>query len=111
MLAREMFLFMKEKFQASLMWMRFVLAIPYLFWVSTYSALENDGHDTLYTDYWADALQLDKKAKLRLEFYRLFYIIVFMRKHSMTTANSQKVIFNVQRLKNMFDQSLMRILE
>ncbi len=77
----------------------------------TYSALENDGHDTLYTDYWAEALQLDKKAKLRLEFYRLFYIIVFMRKHSMTTANSQKVIFNVQRLKNMFDQSLMRILE
>ncbi|HAT1882210.1 TPA: phosphotransferase [Legionella pneumophila] len=77
----------------------------------TYSALENEGHDTLYTDYWAEALQLDKKAKLRLEFYRLFYIVVFMRKHSMTTANSQKIIFNVQRLKNMFDQSLMRILE
>jgi hypothetical protein len=77
----------------------------------TYSALENDGHDTLYTDYWAEALQLDKRAKLRLEFYRLFYIIVFMRKHSMTTANSQKVIFNVQRLKNMFDQSLTRILK
>lgn len=77
----------------------------------TYSALENDGHDTLYTDYWAEALQLDKKAKLRLEFYRLFYTVVFMRKHSMTTANSQKVIFNVQRLKNMFDQSLMRVLE
>lgn len=77
----------------------------------TYSALENDGHDTLYTDYWAEALQLDKKAKLRLQFYRLFYIIVFMRKHSMTTANNQKVIFNVQRLKNMFAQSLKRILE
>lgn len=77
----------------------------------TYSALENDGHDTLYTEYWAEALQLDKKAKLRLEFYRLFYIIVFMRKHSMITANSQKVIFNVQRLKNMFDQSLNRILK
>lgn len=77
----------------------------------TYSALENDGHDTLYTDYWAEALQLDKKAKLRLEFYRLFYIVIFMRKHSMTTANNQKVIFNVQRLKNMFGQSLMRIKE
>jgi len=77
----------------------------------TYSALENDGHDTLYTDYWAEALQLDKKAKLRLEFYRLFYIVVFMRKHSTTTANSQKVIFNVHRLQNMFDQSLLRILE
>lgn len=77
----------------------------------TYAALETDGHDTLYTDYWAEALQLDKKAKLRLEFYRLFYIVVFMRKHSMTTANSQKVIFNVDRLQKMFDQSLKRILE
>ncbi|KTC93160.1 MULTISPECIES: phosphotransferase [Legionella] len=77
----------------------------------TYSALENDGHDTLYTDYWAEALKLDKKAKLRLEFYRLFYVVVFMRKHSMTTANSQKVIFNVHRLENMFNQSLLRILE
>lgn len=75
----------------------------------TYSALENDGFDTLYTDYWTEALQLNKKAKLRLEFYRLFYIVVFMRKHSMTTANSQKIMFNVQRLKNMFNQSLMRI--
>jgi hypothetical protein len=92
--AREMYSFMKEKFQVLLMDevcfgdRLFVLGL-------TYSALENDGHDILYTEYWAEALQLDKKAKLRLEFYRLFYIIVFMRKHSMTTANSQKVIFNV----------------
>lgn len=77
----------------------------------TYSALENEGHDTLYTDYWADILQLDNNAKLRLEFYRLFYIIAFMRKHSMTTANSKKIIFNVHHLTNMFNQSLVRILE
>ncbi|MCE3044677.1 phosphotransferase [Legionella sp. 16cNR16C] len=77
----------------------------------TYSALENDGHDTLYTDYWANALELEKKAKRRLEFYRLFYTIVFMRKHSMTTANNQKIVFHVDRLKNMFEQSLKRILE
>ncbi len=75
----------------------------------TYSALENDGHDTLYTDYWAETLQLDKNAKLRLEFYRLFYIIVFMRKHSMTTSNSKKIVFNVHRLNNMFEQSVIRI--
>ena len=75
----------------------------------TYSALENDGHDTLYTDYWAEALQLDEKAKLRREFYRLIYIVVLMRKHSMETANSQKVIFNVQRLKALCIRSPMRI--
>jgi fructosamine-3-kinase len=77
----------------------------------TYSALENEGHDTLYTDYWVEALHLDKRAQLRLAFYRLFYIVVFMRKHSMTTANRQKINFNVQRLKNMFQQSLTRINE
>ncbi len=75
----------------------------------TYSALENEGHDTLYTDYWTEALHLDKKLQLRLEFYRLFYIVVLMRKHSMTTANRQKINFNAQRLQNMFQQSLTRI--
>ena len=77
----------------------------------TYSALENEGHDTLYTDYWANNLNLDEKAKIRLEFYRLFYTVVFMRKHSMLSANNQKITFNVARLKNMFNQSLTRIKE
>lgn len=77
----------------------------------TYVALENDGHDTLYTDYWADALNMDKKAKLRLAFYRLFYIIVFMRKHSMVSANNQKITFNENRLQNMLQQALMRVNE
>lgn len=80
----------------------FVLAL-------TSVALESEGHDTLYTDYWAEALQLDKKAQFRLEFYRLFYTVVFMRKHSMTTTNCQKVIFDVQRLQNIFQKSLIRI--
>jgi len=80
----------------------FVLAL-------TYVALENEGHDTLYTDYWAEVLQLDKNAQLRLAFYRLFYAVVFMRKHSMTTTNRQQVIFNVGRLKNIFQQALMRV--
>lgn len=77
----------------------------------TFTALENEGYDTVYTDYWAEALYLDKKAKLRLEFYRLFYAVVFMRKHSMTTTNCQKVNFNVQRLENIFQQSLIRVKE
>lgn len=77
----------------------------------TYTAMENEGHDTLYTDYWAEALQLDKKAQFRLAFYRLFYAIVFMRQHTMTTTNSQKVSFDVPRLQNIFKQSLIRIME
>ena len=81
----------------------FVLAL-------TYVALENEGHDTLYTNYWAQALQLDKKSQFRLEFYRLFYAIVFMRKHSMTTTNRQKIKFNVPRLQTIFQKSLMRIM-
>src|SRR3990167_351737 len=72
----------------------------------TYSALENEGFDTLYCDYWSEALRMDNKAQIRLAFYGLFYVIVFMRKHSMTSGNQQKIIFNDQRLKNMFKQSL-----
>lgn len=77
----------------------------------TYSALKNEGHDTLYTDYWAENLNLDQKAKLRLEFYRLFYIVVFMRKHSMLSANNQRIIFDPDRLKDMFSQSLAQLKE
>jgi len=80
----------------------FVLAL-------TYTALANEGHDTLYTDYWAEALRLDKNAQRRLAFYRLFYAVTFMRKHSMTTTNHQKVIFDVGRLNNIFQQALMRV--
>ncbi|MBA2651024.1 MAG: hypothetical protein H0U73_01945, partial [Tatlockia sp.] len=76
----------------------------------THVALENEGHDTLYTDYWAQALELDKKAQVRLEFYRLFYAIIFMRKHSMTTSNLQKIKFNVPRLEAIFKNSLTRIM-
>ena len=84
---------------------------PLLVLALTYTALENDGYDTLYTDYWAKALSLNKKAILRLEFYRLFYAVVFMRKHSMITANRQKIAFNVQRLENIFQQSMIRMRE
>jgi len=75
----------------------------------TYTALENEGYDTLYCDYWGEALRLDNKAKIRLEFYRLFYVIVFMRKHLMISGNQQKIMFNAERLISLFQQSLQRL--
>ena len=81
----------------------FVLAL-------TYVALENEGHDTLYADYWAEALQLDEKAQFRLEFYRLFYAIVFMRQQTMTTTNRKIINHNISRLQNMFKKSLLKLM-
>lgn len=75
----------------------FVLAL-------TYVRLEIEGQDTIYPDLWAKALELDIKAELHLEFYRLFYRIVFMRKHATTTTNNKKVIFDIQRLKDIYQQ-------
>ena len=75
----------------------------------TYTALENEEHDTVYPDYWAQILNLDQHAKLRLEFYRLFYVVAFMRKHATITTNCQKTIYNVPRLENIFKRSLLRI--
>ena len=82
---------------------------PLLVIALTRVALQNEGHDTLYTDYWTEALHLDQRAQIRLEFYILFYAIVFMRKHSMTSNNCQKIIFDVPRLNNLFQQSMLRI--
>jgi hypothetical protein len=81
----------------------FVLAL-------TYVALENDGHDTLYADYWAETLQLDERALLRLEFYRLFYAIVFMRQHTMATTNRKVINHNISGLQNMFKKSLLKVM-
>lgn len=80
----------------------FVLAL-------THVALEVEDHDSVYTDYWAELLNLNKKALLRLRFYQLFYTVVFMRKHSMMSTNQQKINFNVKRLREMFQKSLERV--
>jgi aminoglycoside phosphotransferase (APT) family kinase protein len=77
----------------------------------TSTALESEGYDTLYSDYWAEALLLNKASQLRLAFYRLFFTIVFMRKHTMTTTNNQKIAFNIERLDKIFQQSLTRVEE
>ncbi|MFC7782812.1 phosphotransferase family protein [Legionella taurinensis] len=78
---------------------------PLLVIALTSTCLELEGLDTIYTDYWAAALNLDKSAQERLDFYRLFYSIAFMRKHSMLTANSKKVMFDIEKLLNIFHQS------
>ncbi|WP_298626356.1 phosphotransferase [uncultured Legionella sp.] len=80
---------------------------PLLVIALTAIALETEGHDTLYTDYWAAGLQLDAEAQQRLDFYRLFYIIVFMRKQDMKTSNAKKVAFDSRRLQDMFNKLIM----
>jgi hypothetical protein len=72
-------------------------------------ALEIEGHDSLYADYWADNLRLNKSGLLRFAFYKLFYSVVFMRKHSMKTTNNQTVLFDIQRLKHIFQNSLRQV--
>ena len=74
----------------------------------TSTCLEFESFDTLYTDYWAAALHLDQSAQARLNFYRLFYAIAFMRKHLMQTTNSKKTIFDTEKLMYIFQQSLAR---
>lgn len=72
-------------------------------------SLELEKKDTIYTDYWAELLNLDQKALMRLGFYKLFYAAAFMRKHSIQTANSKKVMFDIELLNNIFQQALKRI--
>lgn len=75
----------------------------------TSTSLELEKQDTVYTDYWAELLDLDQKALMRLAFYKLFYAAAFMRKHSIQTANSKKVMFDIELLNNIFQQSLKRM--
>ncbi|MBA3536478.1 MAG: aminoglycoside phosphotransferase family protein [Tatlockia sp.] len=82
---------------------------PLLVIALTSTCLELEGFDTVYTDHWAATLNLDKAAQGRLNFYRLFYSIAFMRKQAMKTANSKRVIFNTERLLNIFHRSLERL--
>ena len=70
--------------------------------------IELEGYDTSYTDYWAEALQLDQRAQRRLDFYRLFYAVAFMRKHSTQTNNSKELMFDTEILKNIYQQALKR---
>jgi fructosamine-3-kinase len=75
----------------------------------TYTALEVQGYDTLYCDHWSQALNLDDQAKIRLNFYRLFYVVAFMCNHSTMSSNQKQLVFDTQRLEYMFQQSLDRL--
>lgn len=75
----------------------------------TSTCLELDGFDTKYTDYWELYLELDKSALMRLNFYKLFYAIAFMRKHSLKTTNRKQVIYDTEKLTSIFYHSLDRI--
>ncbi|MBA2711583.1 MAG: aminoglycoside phosphotransferase family protein [Tatlockia sp.] len=82
---------------------------PLLVIALTSTCLELEGFDTLYTDYWSAGLHLNTSAQNRLAFYKLFYAIAFMRKHSMQTANNKKLIFDIKRLLSIFHNSLERL--
>jgi hypothetical protein len=82
---------------------------PLLVIALTSTCLELEGLDTVYTDYWIEALHLDNPAQARLDFYRLFYALGFMHKHSMQTANGKKVVFDIEKLLSIFNCSLERL--
>ena len=72
-------------------------------------ALKLEGYDCHYADYWADNLQLNDAEQRRLIFYRLYYCVMFMRKHGKTTMNQKTIQFDVSLLKQMFKDNLARL--
>ncbi len=80
----------------------FVLAL-------TYAGSEIDGHDTIYADCWADALELDNAAHQRLEFYRLLHTLSFMGEYFLIGVNGQKSSFDAGKLKTMYQNSSARL--
>lgn len=82
---------------------------PLLVIALTSTCFELEGYDTHYTDYWADALHLDKAAQDRLNFYKLFYAVAFMRKHGIQTANDKMAMYDIERLINIYRRSIERI--
>lgn len=82
---------------------------PSLVIALTRTCLELEDFDTKYTDYWAAVMNLDEAAQRRLDFYKLFYAIAFMRKHNMQTTNSKKALFNTDVLISIYNRSLARM--
>lgn len=75
----------------------------------TYAGSEIDGHDTDYADAWVGFLGLDNHAQRRLEFYRLLHTIWFMGEQAIISANGQKLSFDTEKLKMMFEGSVCRL--
>ena len=76
----------------------------------TYSALEANSCDTIYPDAWSSLLSLDHKSQIRLQFYRLFYIVWFMRHYAdIISDNGTSYNLDARVLNNMFQQALSRL--
>jgi hypothetical protein len=76
----------------------------------TYVALEALGFDSTYCDTWAALLNLDQKAQLRLDFYRLFYTTWFMRHYAdVVSDNGTPYNMNADILNKLFAESIDRI--
>ena len=82
---------------------------PLLVIALTSTCLELEGLDTEYTNYWEIGLELDSSAQIRLNFYKLFYAVAFMRKHSLKTENNKQIMFDTKKLEKIFYQSLARL--
>jgi hypothetical protein len=76
----------------------------------TYVALESLSFDTIYCDTWAELLKLDHNAQLRLAFYRLFYIVWFMRHYADAVSdNGSSYNMNADTLNKLFQEAIDRI--
>lgn len=82
---------------------------PLLVIALTSICLELEGYDTKYTDYWASNLQLGNSSQQRLNFYKLFYSVAFMRKHGITTTNQKQLQFNTEILQAIYRRALARL--
>ena len=68
------------------------------------------GYDDIYCDAWANLMNLDPKANLRLQFYRLFYTVWFMR-HYADEVSENGTAYNIDAdvLNKLFTENLTRI--
>lgn len=76
----------------------------------TYLGLEVLGCDNIYCDTWAELMHLDLQANLRLQFYRLFYTVWFMR-HYADAASENGTAYNLDAniLNKLFLEAIDRI--
>ena len=76
----------------------------------TYLGLEVLGCDDIYCDTWANLMNLDPKANLRLQFYRLFYTVWFMRHYAdKVSENGTAYNMDADVLNKLFTENLTRI--
>lgn len=72
----------------------------------THIALREKGYDTEYTDAWQNLLNLDSNAQDRLELYKIFYALSFLRLHGQKTTNNQDTHLNTNLLLEELNKSI-----